>query len=59
MIYKYHIYDTNISCIRNRSHVNASMALTRAGHLCLYNYITSLLNIILRPILMVWTWLEP
>ena len=35
------------------SHVKASIFLTRADHLCIYNYIRLLLNIILRPILMV------
>ena len=37
--------------LRSRSHVNASMVLTRADHLFIYNYIRSLLNNILRPIL--------
>ena len=36
--------------LRGRSHVKAPMILTRAGHLCIQNYIKSLLNIILRPI---------
>ena len=49
--------------LRSRSHVNASMVLTRADHLfiykCIDNYIRSLLNIISRPILMVRTRLEP
>ena len=40
-----------IMSIRSRSHVKASMVLTRAGHLCIHNYIRSLLNNILRPIL--------
>ena len=39
--------------LRSRSHVKASMVLTRADHLCIHNYIRSLLNNILRPILMV------
>ena len=37
--------------LRSRSHVNASMVLTRADHLFIHNYIRSLLNNILRPIL--------
>ena len=45
--------------LRSRSHVKASMVLTRAGHLFIHNYIRSLLNIILKPILMVWTRFEP
>ena len=45
--------------LRSRSHVKASMVLTRADHLFIHNYIRSLLNIILRPILMVRTRLEP
>ena len=36
-----------------RSHVNASMVLTRSDHLCIHNYIISLLNNILRPIVIV------
>ena len=48
-----------IMSLRSRSRVNASMVLTRADHLCIHNYIRSLLNIILRPILMVQTRLEP
>ena len=44
--------------LRSRSHVKASMVLTRADQLIIYNYIRSLLNIILRSILMVWTILE-
>ena len=39
--------------LRSRSRVKASMVLTNAGHLCMHNYIRSLLNIILRPILRV------
>ena len=38
--------------LRSRSHVKAYMVLTRADHLFIHNYIRSLLNIILRPILM-------
>ena len=45
--------------LRSRSHVKASMVLTRADHLFIYNYIRSLLNIIVRPILMVRTGLNP
>ena len=37
--------------LRSRSHVKASMVLTRADHLFIHNYIRSLLNNILRPIL--------
>ena len=33
---------------RSRSHVNASVVLTRADHLFIYNYIRLLLNISLR-----------
>ena len=44
--------------LRSRSHVNASVVLTRADHLFIHNYRKSLLNIILRPILMVRS-LEP
>ena len=41
--------------LRSRSHVKASVVLTRADHLFIHNYIRSLLNIILRPISMVRT----
>ena len=44
--------------LRGRSLVKASMVLTRSDHLFIYNYIRSLLNIILRHILMVRTRLE-
>ena len=37
--------------LRSRSRVKASVVLTRADHLCIHNYIRSLLNNILRPIL--------
>ena len=37
--------------IRSHSHVKASMVLMRADHLYIHNYIRSLLNIILRPII--------
>ena len=39
--------------LRSRSRVKASMVLTSAHHLFIYNYIISHLNNILRPILMV------
>ena len=45
--------------LRSRSHVKASMVLTRADNLFIHNYIISLLNIILRPILIVRTGHEP
>ena len=35
--------------LRSRSHVKASMVLTRADHLFIHNYIRSLLNNILSP----------
>ena len=41
--------------LRSRSRVKASIVLTRADHLFIHNYIRSLLNNILRPILMVQT----
>ena len=44
--------------LQNSSDVMASMILTRTDHLFIHNYIRSLLNIILRPILMVRTRLE-
>ena len=37
--------------LRSRSHVKASMVLTRADHLFTHDYIKSLLNNILQPIL--------
>ena len=40
--------------LRSYSQVKASVVLMRADHLFIHNYIRSLLNIILRPILMVW-----
>ena len=43
--------------LRNRSRVKVSIVLTIADHLFIHN-IRSLLNIILRPILMVRTRLE-
>ena len=45
--------------LRSHSHVKASVVLTKANHLFIHNYIRSLLNNILRPILMVRTGLEP
>ena len=39
--------------LRSRTHVKASMVLTRAEHLFIHNYIRSLINIILRHILLV------
>ena len=44
-----HIYGSNV--LRIRSHVKASMVLMRADNLFIHNYIRSLLNNILRPIL--------
>ena len=41
--------------LRSQSHVKASMVLTKAEHLFIHNYIRSLLNNIVRPILMVRT----
>ena len=45
--------------LRSRSRVKASVVLTRADHLFKHNYIRSLLNNILRSILMVRTGVEP
>ena len=45
--------------LRSHSHVKASMVLTRADHLFTHNYIRSLLNIMLRPVITVRTRLEP
>ena len=45
--------------IRRRSRIKASMVVNRADLLFIHNYIRSLLNIILRPILMVRMGLEP
>ena len=39
-----------IMSLRSRSHVKESMVLKRADHLFINNYIRSLLNNILRPI---------
>ena len=41
----------DLMSLRSRSHVKASMVLTRAAHLFIHNYIRSLLNIIVRHIL--------
>ena len=41
--------------LRSRSYVKASMVLTRADHLFIHNYIGSILNNIVIPILMVRT----
>ena len=49
----------DLKYLRSRSHINASMVLTRADHLVIHNYIRSLLNITLRPIVMVRTMLKP
>ena len=40
----------SLMSLRSRSHVKASMVLTRADYLFIHNYIRSLLNNILRPI---------
>ena len=45
--------------LRNRFHINASMVLTRDDHLFIHTYIRSLLNNILRPILMAGRDLNP
>ena len=41
------------------SHVKASIVLMRVDHLFIYNYIKSILNIILRPIILVRMGFEP
>ena len=52
--YEVFIYNHNGYNLPSRSsRVKASMVLTRADHLFIHNYITSHLNTILRPILMV------
>ena len=51
--------DMVLMSLRSRSHVKAYMVLTRAVHLFIHNYIRSLLNIILRPIVIVRTKVEP
>ena len=43
----------------SRSHIKASMVLTRADNLCIHTYIRSVINNIVRSILMVRVWLEP
>ena len=45
--------------LRSRYHVKASTILTRADYLFIHNYIRSLLNIFLRPILRIRMGLEP
>ena len=50
-VFTYFPYIAYIMSLRGRSHVKASMVLTRADHLFIHNYIRSLLNNILRPIL--------
>ena len=45
--------------LRSRSHIKASMVLTRADYLFINNYVRSLINNISRPILLVRTGLEP
>ena len=49
----------DLMSLRSRSRVMASIVLTRADHLFIYNYIISLLNIMLRHILIIRTRLEP
>ena len=44
--------------LRSRSHDMASVVLARADNLFIHNYIRSLLNIILNPILLAWTMIE-
>ena len=44
--------------LRSRSGVKASMVLMRTDNLCIHNYIRSLLNIMLTPIVFVRTALE-
>ena len=44
--------------LRSRSHVKESRVLTRFDHLFIQNYIISILNIILRPKLLVQTGLN-
>ena len=45
--------------IRRYTRVKASTVLTRADHLFINNYIRTLLNIIVRPNLLVSTEIEP
>ena len=44
--------------LRSRYHVKASMLLMRADHVCIPNYIRSLLNMMLRRNVLVRTGLE-
>ena len=53
LIYGSNVPSKPLSCFK------ASMVLTRADHLFKHNYIRSLLNIILRTIIMIRTGLEP
>ena len=48
----------DLMSFRSRSRVKASVVLTRVDYLCTF-YIKSLLNIILRPILVVRIWFVP
>ena len=57
--YGHGIWHMALMSLRSRSHVKESVILTRADHLFIHNYIRSLLNNILRSILMVRTGLEP
>ena len=43
---------------RSRSHVKASMVLTRADYVCIHTYIISILNISFKPIVKVRIRLE-
>ena len=45
--------------LRSRSHVKIYTVLTSADHLFIHNYIKPLLNIILRPILLIQKGIEP
>ena len=45
--------------LRSPSHIKASMVLTIGEHLCIPNHIRYLLTIILIPILIILTRLEP
>ena len=45
--------------LRSSFRLNASVVLTRADHLFIHNYMRSLLNSILRPILTLRKRLEP
>ena len=36
--------------LRRRSHINASMVLTKADHLCTHNYMRPLLDITLKSL---------